>query len=324
MKAVVCTRYGPPDVLELKEVHRPTPGPGEILVRVHVSSATKADTMMRRGSPAYARLFLGLSRPKKPITGTGFAGTIESVGEEVTGFKPGQRVFGETGVGFSTNAEYLSIDEDALVASIPDALGFEEAAPLCDGALTSMNFLSHVHRLRAGETVLVNGASGSLGTAAVQIAKHFGAEVVGVCSAANVDLVKDLGADRAIDYRKEDFTDADGAYDVVYDTIGKSSFTKCRRALKEGGVFISPVLSMPLLFRMMWTSRFGRKKAKFSATGMRPVPELRPLLNEVLALIENGELRMVIDRRFPLEETSEAHRYIEKGHKRGNVVILSA
>jgi len=321
MKAIVCTKYGTPDVLQLREVEKPSPGNNEVLVKVIAASVTKADCMMRQGTPFYGRLFIGLTKPKHPIPGTGFAGVIEKVGKDVTLFKKGVSVFGETGVGFSTNAEYLKVAEDALIAQLPSNMTFEEAAPICDGGLTSWSFLKDIGKIQAGYRVLINAASGSLGTAAVQIAKHFGADVTGVCSGANVEMVKSLGADKVIDYTKGDFTKNGKTYDVIFDTIGKSSFSQCKDSLTANGVYLSPVMKIPLLLQMMWTSKFSNKKVKFSATGLRPVPELKALLNEVIEAIEAGSLKMVIDKKYSLEETAKAHWYVETGHKKGNVVL---
>jgi NADPH:quinone reductase-like Zn-dependent oxidoreductase len=321
MKAIVCTKYGSPDVLELREIEKPTPKDNEVLIRVYASSVTAADGMMREGTPFYGRLFLGVMKPNHPITGTGFAGVIEAVGKEVELLKEGDSVFGETGVGFSTNAEYVCLPQEGVLATLPNNMTYEEAAPVCDGALTSWNFLKDIGKIQSGQRVLINGASGSLGSAAVQIAHYFGAEVTGVCSTANLEMVKSLGADKVIDYTKEDFTKTGQTYDIIYDTVGKSSFSRCKGSLRENGVYLSPVLSLPLLFQMIWTSKVGNKKAKFSATGLRPPSELRVLLNELKEAIEAEKIKSVIDRSYPLEQTAEAHRYIDKGHKRGNVVI---
>ena len=321
MKAIVCTKYGPPDVLRLRERETPVPKESEVLVKVHAAAVTAADSMMRKGEPFYARLFLGLLRPKNPVPGTGFSGEIEAVGKDVTLFKKGDQVFGETGVRFGAYAEYLCVPQEGLLERKPASMTHEEAAPVCDGALTGLNFLRELGKIRSGQRVLINGASGGLGTSAVQLAKHFGAVVTGVCSTANLELVKSLGADHVVDYTKVDFTKTGQTYDIIYDTVGKSSFSRCKRSLTEDGVYLSPVLGLPLLFRMVWTSAIGSKKAKFSATGLRPVSELRRLLKELLGLLESEAIRSVIGRRFPLEQTAEAHRYVDTGHKTGNVVI---
>lgn len=323
MKAIVCTKYGSPEVLQLQEVERPILKDKEVLIKVYASSITAADTMMRRGVPFYSRLFLGLTKPKAAITGTGFGGVIEAVGKEVSLFKVGEEVFGETVFGFGTNAEYISVSEDEVFLTKPLNVSFEEAATICDGPLTSWNFLKVIGNIQPGQKVLINGASGSLGTAGVQLAKYFGAEVTGVCSGANVELVKSLGADRVIDYKTEDFTENGETYDLIYDTIGKSSFSKCKKILTAKGGYLSPVLSFSLLLKMFWTSMFGSKKAKFSATGMLPIPELRIYLKEIKVLLETGQLKAVMDRHYSLEDVAEAHWYVDTGRKKGNVVAIS-
>ncbi|MCL4107863.1 UNVERIFIED_CONTAM: hypothetical protein GTU68_001180 [Idotea baltica] len=321
MAAIVSTKYGSPEVLQLTEMEKPTPKEGELLIKVHAATVTAADGMMRKGIPYYGRLFLGLTKPKNPTPGTGFAGVIESIGKEVKQFKAGDRVFGEVVFGAGTNAEYTIVPEEGVLAIMPDNMSWSEAAPVCDGALTSLNFLQELANIQRGQKVLINGASGSLGTSAVQLAKHFGAEVTGVCSTENVELVASLGADEVIDYTKVDFTKNDCTYDIIYDTVGKSSFARCKGSLTEKGFFVSPVLSLALLLQMIWTSRLGSKKAKFSATGILPVVKLRSLLLELKGLFEKGKLSTVIDRCYQLEEVPDAHRYVDKGHKKGNVVV---
>lgn len=321
MKAIVATGYGSPEVLKLQEVAKPLPKDNEVLVKVHAASATTADGMMRTGTPYFGRLFTGLRKPKHPIPGTGFAGTIEAIGKNVTTFKPGDRVFGETTLGFSTNAEYVAVPENGVMLPMPDNLSFAEATALCDGHLTSLNFLQEIAHIKPGQKVLINGASGSLGTAAVQLANYFGAEVTGVCSTRNVGLVKSLGADQVIDYTKQDFTRNGQTYDIIYDTIGKSAFGKCKDSLAENGLYISPVLKFSLLLRMMWTSKGSKKKARFAATGLRTDEELRKLLAQLIDIFKEGRLKTIIDRQYPLEKVAEAHTYIAAGHKKGNVII---
>jgi len=321
LQAIVCTRYGSPDVLQLREMQKPSPKANEILVKVYAASVTAADGMMREGSPYFGRLFIGLLKPKSPIPGAGFAGKVAAVGAEVTRFKKGDPVFGESIAGFGAYAEFLCVPEDGIIATTPRSMTFEQAAALCDGALTSINFLKNVAKIQRGQSVLINGASGSLGTAAVQLAGHFGAKVTGVCGAAHVEMVKSLGADEVIDYSKKDFTKTGRTYDIIYDTVGKSSFSRCKDSLSEKGVYVSPVLGLPLLLQMLWTSRIGNKKARFSATGLLPVAELLILLKELVALVEAEKINSVMDKSYPLELTAEAHRYVDKGHKKGNVVI---
>ena len=321
---MVATGYGTPEVFQLQQLNRPEPKANEVLVKVLTSSATTADAMMRTGKPYIARLFVGLTKPKHPVPGTGFAGIVEAVGSEVTTFREGERVFGETTLGFSANAEYLTISEHGVILPLPETMDFSEAANFCDGHLTSFNFLKAIAQIQPGQHVLINGASGSLGTSAVQIAKYFGARVTAVCSAQNAGLVSSLGADTVIDYRTEDFTQSGERYDFVYDTVGKSSFKQCKGILKENGVYLSPVLQFPLMMAMLTTSLTAGKKAKFAATGTNPDDKLRGLLEEVLNIWESGKLKTIIDRQFPLEKLSEAHRYIDTGRKKGNVVMYHA
>ena len=321
MKAAIYTRYGAANVVTLAQRPVPSPQEGQILIRVHASSVTAADTMIREGTPRFGRLFLGLRGPKVTAMGTQFAGEVVETGAGVAKFAVGDRVFGETGLQFGAHAEYVCIDQSELIAPIPAGMTDIDAAALCDGPLTSMNFLSNLAELQPGQHILINGAAGSLGTAAVQLAKGMGAEVTAVCSTRNVAFVKSLGADHVVDYNRDDFTKARGRYDVIYDTVGKSSFQASKAALKPRGRYISPVLSLRLLGQMMRTNCFGRKKAMFSATGMLPVEKQRPLLEDLLDRIAKGDLKMVIDRRFPLDRVAEAHAYVDTGHKRGNVIL---
>ncbi|RTE53855.1 NAD(P)-dependent alcohol dehydrogenase [Arenibacter aquaticus] len=321
MKAISTAKYGSPDVLELVEIPKPEPKENEILVRIKAASVTTADTMMRLGKPLYGRLFLGLSKPKHPITGTGFSGVIEAIGKNVNHFQIGDHAFGESTFGQGTNAEYLCIPESGIILRKPKNISFNEAATICDGTLTSWNFLKELGRVRKGHHVLINGSSGSLGTAAVQLAKQLGAQVTGVCSSSNINMVRSLGADHAIDYTKEDFTETGNCYDLIFDTVGKSSFLESKKVLNKNGTYLSPVLSIPLLYQMLWTSKFSGKKAKFSATGLLPVPKLIAMLQEITRLLENNKIKVVLDKTYSLAEVPIAHRYIETGRKKGNVVI---
>jgi len=259
-------------------------------------------------------------RPIQPILGAEFAGEIVAVGKGVTLFAEGDHVFGSTGTAFGCYAEYVCVPEDGFLAKKPGNLTYEEAAPVC-GALAAWNFLKDKARIQGGQKVLINGASGSVGTAAVQIARYIGAEVTGVCSTKNLELVRSLGADKVVDYTKEDFTKTGETYDVIFDLTSESSFSRCKRSLAQNGVYLSAVLRLPILLQMLWTSKIGSKKAMFSATGLRPVPKRLAFLKELIELIEAGKLRTVIDRRYTLEHTADAHQYVEEGHKRGNVVI---
>ncbi|MCG6186926.1 NAD(P)-dependent alcohol dehydrogenase [Maribellus maritimus] len=322
MKAIIATGYGAPDVLKMQQVDKPQPKENDVLVKVHASSATTADGMMRTGKPYFGRLMTGITKPKHAIPGTGFAGVVENVGKKVATFKPGDRVFGETTLGFSTNAEFFTIPENGVILPMPDNMSYAEGATYGDGHVTSLNFLKEIANIKPGQKVLINGASGSLGTAAVQIAKYMDTKVTGVCSTRNVGLVKSLGADHVIDYTKKDFTKVDETYDVVYDTIGKSTFSKSKNILSESGLYVSPVLKFSLLLQMMRTSISGKKKAKFAATGLRSDGELQNMLVELVEIFKQGRLKTVIDRQYPLEKVAEAHTYIASGHKKGNVVII--
>jgi len=331
MKAVVYEKYGPPEVLQLKEVEKPVPKDNEVLIRVYAATVP-AEALLLRSLPFspllwfLMRIGIGLIKPRKTMLGSELAGKIESVGKDVRLFKEGDQVFGSDLSGLGAYAEYKCMPEGGVLAIKPANITYEEAAPVC-GALAAWNLLKNIANIRSGQKVLINGVSGSVGTAAVQIAKYFGAEVTGVCSTANLKLVKSLGADKVIDYTREDFTQSGENYDVIYDTydrydtIVKNSFAHCKDSLTEGGVYLSAVPTLAILLQMLWTSKIGSKKVIFSATGLRPVPERLILLRELVELIEAGKIKSVIDRTYPLEQIVEAHRYVEKGYKKGNVVI---
>lgn len=324
MKALVASGYGSTDVLQIEQKERPEPGSNEVLVKVVATNVTAADSMMRRGDPAYARLFLGLMRPKAAIPGTGFAGVIEQVGNAVTDLKVGDSVFGEAGVSFGAHAEYLCIPTEGVILPKPDGMSFEDASAMCDGPMTSFNFLKRIANVQAGQRVLINGASGALGTAAVQLAKSYGAEVTGVCSTTNLELVKSLGADHVIDYTQEDFSKRTDAYDLIYDTVGKSSFGSAKKALSENGIYMSPVLNMRLLLQVIWTNVWGPKSAKFDATGLRPATELRGFLNALLETVRAGELKSVIEKVYPFDDIIDAHSHVDTGRKKGTVIVRVA
>ena len=317
MKAVVYTKFGSPNVLALKEMAKPVPGDSEVLIRIHATTVATEDPGMRR-SPGLN----GFTKPRKPILGFYLAGQVEAVGRDVKRFKKGDRIYGNTGMSFlGTYAEYKSMPEDAPLASVPQNMTYEEAAAIPNGALTALPFLRDKGSIRSGQKVLINGASGAVGTSAVQIAKSFGTEVTGVCSTTNIDLVKSLGADYVIDYTKEDFTKNGQTYDIIFDTVGKISFKHCKASLTENGIYLSTVPSPATFIQTLWTSRTGGKKVGIAATGLRPASEKLKDLIFINELIEAGKLHAVIDRCYPLEEIADAHRYVETGHKKGNVVI---
>lgn len=320
MKAVICTEYGPPEVLELRDVAKPVPKDDEVLVKIHAATATAAGLLGRKGEPLFSRLFIGLTKPRKKIHGIELAGEIVDIGKDVTSFEGGEQVFGHAGLGLGAYAEYICLPQDAALLPKPSNMTYEEAAAIIEGGLTALHFFRAKGKLEPGQKVLINGASGSVGTASVQLAKHFGTDVTGVCSTTNVELVKSLGADKVIDYTKEDFTQNARAYDVIFDTVGKSSFSRCRGALKQNGVFLDSG-NVATIFPMLWTSLFSRKKAVLKTTYTRSAAALAKDLTKLKELVEAGKIKAVIDRCYPLEETAEAHRYVETGRKRGNVVI---
>ncbi|HAL55603.1 MAG TPA: NAD(P)-dependent alcohol dehydrogenase [Bacteroidetes bacterium] len=320
MKAIVYERYGPPEVLVLKEVEKPTPKDHEVLIRIHATTVTSGDWRVRSlnvppGFGLLSRLFFGVSRPRQPILGTELAGEIESVGNDVSKFKVGDHVFAFCGAGMGCYAEYRCIAEDGALALKPRNLTFDEAAALSFGGTTALNFLRR-GKLRSGERVLVNGASGGVGTAAIQLARHFGADITGVCSTTNVELVKSLGATYVIDYTKEDFTQNGETYDLIVDTVGTAPFSRCRDSLKEAGRLLLVLGGLPDLLQIPWVSMTSSKKIIGG-----PASERAEDLRFLAELAQSGEFRPVIDRRYPFEQIVEAHRYVDTGRKRGNVVI---
>jgi NADPH:quinone reductase-like Zn-dependent oxidoreductase len=320
-KTIVYTEYGSTDVLQLKAVEKPAPADNEVLIKIHASTVETTDAIFRQGTDFSARLFSGLFKPKFTIPGGEFAGEIVAIGQDVTRFKVGDSVFGSAGTSFSTNAEYISLPEDGAMAMKPGNLSYEEAVAIHPGALTALPNLRDAANIQSGQKVLINGASGGIGTSAIQIAKYFGAEVTGVCSTANVELVKSLGADVVIDYKQEDFTTSAEKYDIIFDTVGKSSFSQSKGALKEGGIYLTTVVTLTILRQMLWTSKFGSKKAMIVFAGLRSVSERKQDLAFLLTLVEAGALRPVIDPSYPLKQIAEAHEYVDNGHKKGNVVI---
>jgi NADPH:quinone reductase-like Zn-dependent oxidoreductase len=314
MKAIVYTKFGPPEILQLRDVEKPTPKDNEVLIRIYATSVVKEEPDMRK-SPG----FNGLWKPWHPILGQEFAGEVEAIGRNVTRFRPSDQVFG-MGM-FGAYAEYTRMSENSAIALKPINMSYEEAASIPNGALTALPFLRDKGNIRDGQRVLIYGASGSVGTAAVQLAKYFGAEVTGVCSTTNLELVKSLGANEVIDYTQEDFTKNGKVFDIIFDTVAKRSFAACQDSLTDEGVYLttSPALA-PLLQALSLTKNRG-KRAKFMAAGLRRASEKVKDLGFLTGLIEAGKLKAVIDRTYPLEQMVEAHRYVEEGHKKGNVVI---
>jgi len=320
MKAVVYEKYGPPDVLQLKEVEKPTPKANEVLIRIYATTATKYDCWMRSstaptGFGILMRIASGIRKPKKPILGTALAGEIEAVGKDVTLFKKGDQVFGYPGMSMGAYTEYICLPEDGVLAIKPANMTYEQAAAVPQGALTALFFLRKGN-IQSGQKILVFGASGGIGLFAVQLAKYFGAEVTGVCSTTKLELVKSMGADKVIDYTKEDFTKRGETYDIIFDTVGKSPFSGSKRSLKKEGFYLFATYGLPRLFRILWLKLTSSKKAMSGL--LKETTEDLIFLRE---LIEAGNLKAVIDRRYPLEQAAEAHRYVETGHKKGYVVI---
>lgn len=321
MKAIVITSYGPPEVLQLKEMEKPSPKDDEVLVRIHATAVVATDPQFRKGDPFIARIFTGLLKPKHPIPGDVLAGEIEAVGKDVTLFKKGDQIYAACAMTQGGQAEYICMPQDGPLALKPSNMNYEEAAGVCDGGLGALNFLRDAGNIQSGQRVLINGASGSVGTYAVQLAKYFGADVTGVCSAANLELVRSLGADQVIDYTKQDFTKSDQTYDLIFDAVGKSSFSRCRDVLTENGVYVSTVPALDFMMQLLLKRR-GGKRVAFVAPGLRSSAEKAKDLAFLTELIEAGKIRSIIDRRYRLEQIAEAHRYVEMGHKKGNVVIV--
>lgn len=323
MKAIVYTKYGPPDVLRLTEVEKPTPKDDEVLIRVHAATVTAGDvnargfTFVPPGFGPLPRLMFGLRKPNKTILGTELAGEIESVGKDVRLFKKGDQVFGIGSEIFGAYAEYACRPAKGALALKPANLTYDEAAALPFGASTALYFLRDMAKIQRGQNILVNGASGGVGVYAVQLAKYHGAQVTGVCSTANLGLVKSLGADQVIDYTQEDFAKRAETYDIILDTVhGKTSFSRCKGSLKQNGLYVAVAGGLQEAAQMLGTSITGGKKVIFGSA-----VERKEDMVFIKELVEAGQIKPVIDRRYPLEQTAEAHRYVDTGHKKGSVVI---
>ena len=315
MKAVIMRKFGPPDVLVLEEIEKPSIQDNQVLIKVHATSVNPMDYRMRSGkAPLWplGKLMMGLRKPKQEILGNEVAGEIVEVGPNVTKFKKGDRVFGCV---YQSYTEFIACTENANITTMLPDMSYEEGASVGFGGITSLDFLKTRANIQKGHRVLINGASGGVGVYSVQLAKYFGADVTGVCSTKNIELVKSLGADRVIDYSTTDFTKEDEVYDIIFDAVGKSSFSKCKKLLREDGIYLSTVPSYRLLLQQLWTSKFGKKKAIF---GIASGPENLLTLKE---LLESNNLRIIIDRTYPFEQIAEAHAYADQGHKVGSVAI---
>ena len=322
MRAVVYDRYGPPDVLRLEDVERPVPEEDEVLVRIHVTAVTRADCATREANrrsgllvTVISRLISGIRRPRQRILGTELAGEVEAAGAAVTEFAVGDHVFGSSGFSFGAHAEFICMRESARIAHKPAGMTFEEAAAICDGGLNALWCL-RLADLRKGQRILIYGASGAIGTAGVQLAKYFEADVTAVCNTKNLELVRSLGADKVVDYTREDFTKNGETYDVIFDAVGKHSFRLCRSSLKPGGSYLATD-GLRNLILAMWTPRIGDKKVIFSIPPRYTKKDVRFLKD----LVEGGKYRAIIDRSYPLEDVVDATRYVETEQKTGNVVL---
>ena len=316
MKASFHTKYGPPEVLQIVEVNKPIPKDDEVLIKIHATTVNRTDCGFRQPEYFFVRFFSGVFKPKINILGTEFAGTVEAIGKNVTLFKVGDSVFGLNTFKFGTHAEYVCIPEHKSIALKPENMSFEEAAAICDGLMLAINYIRKID-FKSTPKILINGASGSIGSAAVQLAKYYGAEITAVCRAEHFELIRSLGANKLIDYTKEDFTKTDDTYDTVLDAVGKSSFGKCKNILKPNGVYYSTELGdwAQNVFLPLFNS-FRNKKVKF------PIPtDNKKDILFFKELIEGGNFRAIIDRKYPLEKIVEATKYVESGEKVGNVVI---
>ena len=315
MKAIELTKYGAPANLQMKEVEKPSPRDSEILIKIHATSVSSGDARMRRADPYIIRLIFGFKRHRKPVLGVVVAGEVEAIGKDVSKFKTGDLVFGSSGMNFGAHAEYVSVPEDAVLALKPGNMTFEEAAAIPFGATASLHFL-RIASIQQGQKVLVNGASGALGTMAVQLARNFGAELTAVCSTTNVELMKSLGADHVVDYTKEDFTAKGEKYDVIFDTIGKMPLKKALKSLNTNGQLLLASAGIGTMLGGTIRSIFSKKKI---VSGV--IKETVEDMNYFKQEIEEGRLNAVIDKTYSLEQIAEAHVYVDKGHKKGNVII---
>jgi NADPH:quinone reductase-like Zn-dependent oxidoreductase len=323
LKAILHTQYGSPDLLRLTDLATPAPKENEILIAIHATTVSTGDcnvrnfTFVTKSMLPIAKLIFGIRKPwKARVLGTELAGEVQRVGKNVTRFKAGDKVVASTGAAFGGHAQYACLSETAAVAIKPDSLSWEEAVAIPFGANTALHFLRDLGKIRAGQSVLIVGASGAIGSAGVQFAKHFGARVTAVCSGANVELVKALGADSVIDYTRQDFTQSGNTYDLIFDVVGATTFERCRGSLNPNGVFLQNIMEVSDIVRVLWTSITGGKKIK----GGVAIGNMANM-GLITALAQAGTLRPVIDRSYPLERIAEAFKYVEQGHKKGNVVI---
>lgn len=322
MKAILHTKYGSPNELQLKEVVKPVPKDNEVLIKIHATTVTTTDcnvrnfTFVSKSFKLIARLMFGFNKPKINILGIDLAGEIEAVGQDVKLFNVGDLVFGTPGISFGAHAEYICMPEKGVLVKKPTHMTYEEAAAIPLAGNTALFFIRDLGGIMAGQKILIHGASGAIGTYAVQLARYYGAQVTGVCSGTNAEMVKSLGADKVIDYTKENFTESDERYDFIFDVVGKTTFSACKDLLKPKGIYLENVMELKDMLTMMWTSIIGGKKMKGGVS-----KESVENLNFLVELIASRQLKPVIDRSYPLEQTAEAFKYVELSHKKGNVVI---
>ncbi|MBL1214991.1 MAG: NAD(P)-dependent alcohol dehydrogenase [Ignavibacteriae bacterium] len=327
MKAAVYNKFGPPEVVKIVEVEKPVPKSNEVLIKIRASTVTTVDSIFRNGKNLFARLAVGITKPKNKIQGSEFSGVIEEIGDKVTKFNVGDHVFGPADDNFGCHAEYKCLNEEHTILTKPDNLSLIDCAAVPSGALTAVPFLRDGAKLTSSskhpKRIVIIGASGSVGTYAVQIAKYYGAHVTGVCSAKNIELVKSIGADEVIDYTKDDFTNNGKSYDVVFDTIGKNPYNQCKNSLSENGIYLTAYITWSILFQMLFTTKIfkSRRKAMILFTGLRKSSEKTADLKFIKELIESNKIKPVIDKKYPLEQITDAHKYVDTGHKKGNVII---
>ena len=321
MKSVTVKSYGGPEVLQIEKKAKPSPKEHEILIQIKATAITAASSFMRKGTPYFGRLFTGLLKPKVTTPGTDLSGVVEAIGANVTKFKIGDRIMAETGLNCGTYAEYICMSQDDLIVHQPDNTTAEQATGIIDGASTTLAFFTDAVTITPGQKILINGASGSIGTAAIQIAKQLGAEVTAVCSGKNKALVFDLGADSFLDYTTNDLETTTQKFDIVFDTVGKMSFSQGKKLLIDKGAFLTPVLQFSTLMNMLFVAPFSSKKLKFDATGIRKYELRMRDLVKLRDMLASEVITPIIDRVYKLEQIQEAHSYVDKGHKRGNVVV---
>lgn len=316
MKAIIYTEFGPPEVLHLAEIEKPTPAEDEVLIRIHATTVAKEDPDMR-AAPG----FNGFVKPKNPILGLYLAGEIEQIGGKVSRFQVGDLVYGSAGIKGGTYAQYICLSEDAALVKKPENISFQQAAAVPNGAITTIPFLVHLAEIKAGDTMVITGASGTVGTSAVQLGKYYGADVTGVCSPGKIDLIKSLGADHLIDYTREDFTENGQTYDIVFDTVGSSSFSRSKGSLNPRGLYLTTMPTLEVIPHLLNPFSNSGRSAKFAATALRSKKKQLVDLAIINQIIEEGKYLPVIDKVYPLEEIIQAHIYVKEGHKTGDVVI---